>query len=515
MPTIRSLSSSVSASHREGVLILLSAFTACPGLFYTTPAQDGILSRIRIPGGNMESEQCLLIANIADNYGGGYVDVTNRANLQIREIKTGINIEVLQHLQQLGLGSANPNVDHIRNIMTSPTAGIDSQELIDTRPLVKAWDNYITAHPHLGGLSAKFSVGFDGGGKVSVLNQLNDITFEAVLVDGHVYFRLYLTIGEKGEPARNTGIFLKPEECLPVLAALADVYLQHIDSQSQRKPRLREVINNLGIENYLRLAFTSKSLTSQPLVCHSFSQLPITNYQLPAQTDMITVPADSIGIHPQKQVGLFYIGVVLPLGRVESLQMRGLGNLAEKYGSGNIRLTPWQNLLITDIPEPQVVEVEREISNLGLSYSPTNIKSALVACSGKRGCAASATETKDHALKLAKYLENRITLDYPVNIHFSGCAKSCAQHNQADITLLGVSIESENETLEGYQVYVSDSTLQKFGHQLYEYVNFSELPALIEQMLRTYKIKRLNPKETFRDFTKRDALQLKQAIHHS
>lgn len=280
MPTIRSLSSSVSASHREGVLILLSAFTACPGLFYTTPAQDGILSRIRIPGGNMESEQCLLIANIADNYGGGYVDVTNRANLQIREIETGINIEVLQHLQQLGLGSANPNVDHIRNIMTSPTAGIDSQELIDTRPLVKAWDNYITAHPHLGGLSAKFSVCFDGGGKVSVLNQLNDITFMAVLVDGNIYFRLYLTIGEKGEPARDTGILLKPEECLPVLAALADVYLQNIDSQSQRKPRLREVINNLGIENYLRLAFTSKSLTSQPLVCHSFSQLPITNYQL-------------------------------------------------------------------------------------------------------------------------------------------------------------------------------------------------------------------------------------------
>nr|WP_304412128.1 precorrin-3B synthase [Anabaena sp. PCC 7108] len=476
---------------------MLSAFTACPGLFYTTPAQDGILSRIRIPGGDINSEQCLLMANIADNYGGGYVDVTNRANLQIREIKTGINIEVLQHLQQLGLGSANPNVDHIRNIMTSPTAGIDSQELIDTRPLVKAWDNYITEHPHLGGLSAKFSVCFDGGGKVSVLNQLNDITFAAVLVEGNVYFRLYLTIGEKGEPARDIGILLKPEECLPVLAALADVYLQHTDHNSLRKPRLREIINDLGIENYLHLAFKSKSLTSQPLVCHSFSQLP-------AQTDIITVPADSIGIHPQKQVGLFYIGVVLPLGRVESLQMRGLADLAKKYGSGNIRLTSWQNLLITDIHEKQVVEVEREISNLGLSCSPANIKTALVACSGKRGCAASATETKDHALTLAKYLENCITLDYPVNIHFSGCAKSCAQHNQADITLLGVSIESEKETLEGYQVYVSDGSLQKFGHQLYEYVNFRELPALIEQMLKTYKIQRLNHQESFGEFTKRN-----------
>ncbi|AFZ60475.1 precorrin-3B synthase [Anabaena cylindrica FACHB-243] len=502
---------------------MLTASTACPGLFYNISAQDGILSRVRIPGGILNSEQCQFIANIADNCGGGYVDITNRANLQIREIKTGINIEILQRLQELGLGSANPTVDHIRNIMTSPTAGIDPQELIDTQPFVKAWDDYITEHPHLAGLSAKFSVGFDGGGKVSVQNCVNDITFAAVAENGNVYFQLYLSFGEKGQPPQNTGILLKPDECLPVLAVLADVYLDHIGVTSQRKRRLREVINDLGIENYLRLAFTSKSLTSQlpgeilhlavdkfGVVSHYFCQLPITNYQLPAQTDMITVPANSIGIHPQKQAGLFYIGVVLPLGRWETWQMRRLADLAAKYGNGNLRVTPWQNLLVTDIPKKQVAEVETEITRLGLNISPTNIKTSLVACSGKRGCAASATETKDHALALADYLEY-ITLEHPINIHFSGCVKSCAQHQQADITLLGVRIQSENETMEGYQLYIGDGKLQKFGYQLYEYVTFAELPKIIATMLCVYKNQRLNLNESFREFVYRyDTSQLQR-----
>ncbi|AFZ25450.1 assimilatory nitrite reductase (ferredoxin) precursor [Cylindrospermum stagnale PCC 7417] len=524
MPTLRSLSSSVSASHGEGVKVLLSGFTKCPGLFYATPAQDGILSRIRIPGGILESKQCDAIADIADQFGGGYVDVTNRANLQIREIHQGINAEVLQRLQDIGLGSANPAVDHIRNIMTSPTAGIDSQELIDTRPFVQKWNQYIGENPHLSGLSAKFSVCFDGGGKVSVRDRLNDITFAAVLVDSDVYFRLYLSIGDSGELPRDMGIAIAkrccfqqiaPEECLPVLAALADVYLNHIDSSNSRKPRLREVVNSLGWENYLQEV--RKNLTPQPPF------LPLPNPPLRGEGKGKTFVAGKeesfsplrfpeelgersdfkyqhIGIHPQSQPGLFYIGVVLPLGRLESWQMRGLADLALKFGSGSLRLTPWQNVLLTDIPQHQVADVESQITGLKLDSAATSIKGALVACSGSRGCAASATDTKGHALALTEYLENRITLDRPVNIHFSGCVKSCAQHSQGDITLLGVS----DETVEGYQVFIGDGdSNQKFGRLLYQYVTFSELPALIERLLKAYQSQRLNSDESFGKFCDR------------
>jgi ferredoxin-nitrite reductase len=472
---------------------LLSEFTTCPGLFYATPAQDGILSRIRIPGGILDSNQCRAIADIADEYGGGYVDVTNRANLQIREISTKIDTEVLKHLQNLGLGSNNTGVDQIRNIMTSPTAGIDPQELIDTHPFVKAWDNYIASNPALSRLSAKFSVCFDGGGLVSVRDRSNDIAFVAVLIDSKIYFRLYLSAGAKGEPPLDTGILLQPNQCLSVLAALANVYLNYIDTTSRRKPRLRELLNSLGCENYLqeveqRLSFRLFDSQSRQI------PIPASNYQ-------------HIGIHPQSQKDLFYLGVVLPLGRLESWQMRGLADLAEKYGSGTLRLTPWQNLLLTDIPQQWLTDVQNEMNFLGLDFSATNIKSALVACSGSRGCAASATDTKGHALMLTDYLTDHITLNRPVNIHFSGCEKSCAQHTKSDITLLGVNLETENGTVQGYRVYIGDGdSNQKFGRELYQHISFTELPALIEQMLDMYKIHRANIDESFGKFANRYAI---------
>ncbi len=468
--------------------------TACPGLFYNTLAQDGFLCRLRIPGGMINSQQFEAIADISDHYGGGYIDVTNRANIQIREIKQGINIQVLEKLQALGLASTNASVDHIRNIMTSPTAGIDTQELIDTRPLVEAWEKYITAHSHLSQLSAKFSVCFDGGGKISVKDRPNDIILAAELINSNINWRLYLSYGEKGEPAKDTGILLKPVEIIAVLAALAETYLKHIDINNRCKPRLREIINYITIEKYLHQVkekldpniFNFEFNLEKPPLCASASLRE----------------KNLIGIHSQRQSGLYYIGIVLALGRLETYQIRGLAHIAKKYGDDNIRLTPWQNLILSDIPQNQIIEVEKEITNLGLNCSPTDIKSFLVACSGKRGCGAAATETKDDALHLAKYLENLMILDCSVNIHFSGCSKSCAQHTQADITLLGLA----GENFPGYQIYV-------LGHLLYEYVTLAKVPILIQQILEVYQQQRLSLQESFRQFVDRQKHQLNQLFY--
>ena len=468
--------------------------TACPGLFYNTLAQDGFLCRLRIPGGMINSQQFEAIADISDHYGGGYIDVTNRANIQIREIKQGINIQVLEKLQALGLASTNASVDHIRNIMTSPTAGIDTQELIDTRPLVKAWEKYITAHSHLSQLSAKFSVCFDGGGKISVKDRPNDIILAAELINSNIHWRLYLSYGEKGEPAKDTGTLLKPVEIIAVLAALAETYLKHIDINNRCKPRLREIINYITIEKYLHQV-------KEKLDPNIF------NFEFNLEKTPLCASAslrekNLIGIHSQRQSGLYYIGIVLALGRLETYQIRGLAHIAKRYGDDNIRLTPWQNLILSDIPQNQIIEVEKEITNLGLNCSPTDIKSFLVACSGKRGCGAAATETKDDALHLAKYLENLMILDCSVNIHFSGCSKSCAQHTQADITLLGLA----GENFPGYQIYV-------LGHLLYEYVTLAKVPILIQQILEVYQQQRLSLQESFRQFVDRQKHQLNQLFY--
>jgi ferredoxin-nitrite reductase len=460
--------------------------SSCPGLFYRTNAQDGILSRIRIPGGIINSEQCRVISDIADVYGGGYVDVTNRANIQIREISTNLDTSVLEKLQNIGLGR-NPIVDHIRNIMTSPTAGIDATELFDTRGLVNDWDNYIVGNPGLSGLSAKFSVCFDGGGGVTVCDRINDIGLKAVKSAGDVYFQLCLGI-RKGQPPQDVGVLLRPEQCLSVLVTLTEVYLNDItqrrrgaEEERGRRVRLREVICDVGVEEFLgeverRLPFTMLGVSKE-------------GYQVQVSHTQYS----HIGIHPQRQSGLSYIGVVVPLGRLETSQLRGLANLAEIYGSSTLRFTPWQNLLIPDIPNSKLAEVKSEISRLGLDWSPSNINSALVACSGTVGCASSATDTTSHARFIAKYLEN--LTDQPINIHFTGCEKSCAQHHTSDITLLGVSSEA-------YHVYVGDGE-DKFGRKISQNVPFSQIPSLLEAMLRTYQNKRKNPQETFREFINR------------
>jgi ferredoxin-nitrite reductase len=453
-----------------------SKHITCPGLFYNTSALDGIIYRIRTPGGIINSNQCRLLADLSESVGDGYIQITNRANLQVRAINE-ISFDVLQNLQAIALASQNNEVDHLRNIMSSPTAGIDRSQLIDTIPLVKALDKYISSHPHLAGLPPKFSVGFDGGEAVSIASFHNEILFVAVKEDSNVYFRLYLSV-EKGKSPVDAGILLKVEQCLPVAIALMEAYLERINLSKDKKPRLRQILQQWGIDSFL-----------DRVSCHlSFplrDRSPISEY--PRQTPAYR----HIGIHFQQQQGLSYMGLVIPLGKLTSQQIKQLANLAEVYGDSIIKLTPWQNLLIPNIPNSKIAELKSKITDLGLSYSPNHPYSALVACTGNTGCASSATDTKNHALALAKYFEDKSILNQPVNIHFTGCSKSCAQNTMSDITLLGTLIPKSNQTVEGYHVYIkrkgerfNSHVNNKFGQLVYSNVLAEDIPALIEQILQ-------------------------------
>ncbi|MGI8502352.1 MAG: precorrin-3B synthase [Hassallia sp.] len=487
--------------------------SVCPGLFYATPARDGILSRIRIPGGIINTQQGRAIAEFAKLFGEGYVHVTNRANLQIRKIQ-GITPEVLTKLQKVGLAATLTEIDHLRNIMASPTAGIDSLELIDTRCLVRELDAYICGHPELKGLSAKFSVAFDGGGAVSICEQKNEIIFRAMSCDKPLC--VYAISGDWGLGNRDwgisqerfvknniyfqlilgdaTNILLQPKECLSVVVAIAQVYLDNVDKTLTRKPRLKHLLQDKGVEWYLQQA--ERYLP--------FSLLK----RLKPTLDKSINPQKyhHLGVHPQRQAGLSYIGIILPLGQLLSKQLHSLTDLAHTYGSGTLRLTPWQNLLISDIPNSSIPHVKDEIERLGLHWNANHIQGSLVACTGKTGCASSATDTKKQALDLADYLKQHIILDVPVKIHFSGCPKSCAYHGKSDITLLGTLIEKDKTVVEGYHIYVGDKE-QAFGRELYSKVVDAEVPQRIFQMLQVYQMKRTEPDESFGEFTNRYAMQ--------
>jgi ferredoxin-nitrite reductase len=457
----------------------------CPDIYHPAIARDGLLTRLRIPGGVLNELQCLTIAELLETIGLEYVQVTNRANLQLRSLDRDLESDLLTKLTECGLAASNPAVDGIRNIMLSPTAGIDARELVDVRPLAEAWSEYLNSHPELGGLSNKFSVGFDGGGSVGIVDRPNDITLLAV---SKHEFSLYLGIGERGEAPQPVGIKLATDECLPMLAAIAQSYRQGIEvigGDVRRKPRLRDVIRHFGLTEFGELVRREFAGSSRFI----FKNRELEPDAAQAKSDL------HLGVHRQRQTDRYYLGVVLRLGRWTVAQLRGLGSISSRYGSGAIRLTPWQNVIIPDVRDRDLQTVRGLINDLGLVQTATHPSSLLRACAGATGCQYSATDTQADAIALAEYLAPRFTLDRPLNIHFSGCEKSCAQHDRADITLWG---ESENpEGLLSYRLEIGGDTA-KFGRESSDLLPPERVPIAIAKLIEDYLDRRLNPQESFR-----------------
>jgi ferredoxin-nitrite reductase len=473
------------------------------GLFYVAPAQNSFMCRLRLAGGMTNSHQLRGIADIGDQWAGGYADVTTRANLQLREIQPQHALDVITALAELGVINRGAGADNIRNITASPTAGIDPQELIDTRPLAREMHHYILQHREMYGLPRKFNIAFDGGGVISALADTNDIGFMAVCVeDGQeiepgVYFRMELggITGHK-DFARDCGILLKPEECVPAAAAVVRVFIEHGDRTDRTKARLKYVLDRFGLDKYLE--------ETQKHLPFAFRKFPLEKCSPRGPVQ----PLAHIGVHPQRD-GKQYIGVVLPVGRMKTEQLRGLAAIADRYGSGAIRLTVWQNLLISDIEPANVDRVKQELEKLGLHWSATNVRAGLVACTGNAGCKFSASNTKSHALAIADYLDSRLSLDVPLNIHLTGCHHSCAQHYIGDIGLLATKVPQGDDQIEGYHLYLGGGYGEQraIGREIYRNIPAADVPPRIEQMLLAYLANRRDDEETFREFTRRFEIQ--------
>ncbi len=474
------------------------------GLFYVAPAQDAFMCRLRIPNGILGAHQLRGIAEIAERYAGGYADVTTRANLQLREIGPKSILDVLTAVQDLGLTTRGAGADNLRNITGSPTAGIDPDELIDTRPLCRELHYTILNHRELYGLPRKFNVGFDGGGPVSVLEDTNDIGFAAVAVgEGEavapgVYFRVLLGgITGHGDFGRDTGLLIKPEQCTPVALALVRGFIDQGDRTDRKKARLKYVLERLGLDGFL--AEAEKHLSFKPL------RFPLERC-VPRKP---SVKGAHLGVHPQRQAGLFYLGVAVPVGRLTVERMRSLANIAERHASGTLRLTVWQNLLISDVPASEIAAAEAAVQALGLDLRAGPIRSGLVACTGNTGCKFALTNTKGQALELAEQLEAKVALDRPLNVHLTGCPNSCAQHYLADIGLLGTKVEAGDDMIEGYDVFIGGGagTEQRLGRPLFRAVPFPELAVKLERVLRTYLGHRRSSEESFRAFSERHSVE--------
>src|SRR3954471_15212749 len=472
------------------------------GLFHVAPAQDSYMCRLRIPNGIVKHWQLSGMADLAERLCGHYGHVTTRANLQFREIPPKHAVELLEGIQDLGLCSRGSGADNIRNVTGTPTAGIDPQELLDTRPYTREWHFHILNDRSLYGLPRKFNVAFDGAGKIAVLEDTNDIAFSAVEVrDGFgvepgVWFKLGIGgITGHRDFAADTGIIVKPADATKVSDTIVRIFIDLGDRTNRNKARLKYVLDGMGHDKFLALV---EERLGKP-----FTRVPPEALAPRPAFDRMA----HIGVHRQKQEGLNWIGVSLPLGKVTCDQMRALARIAQDLGDGDIRLTVWQNLLIPGVRDENVELAIAAIRKIGLAVEASQIRAGLIACTGNAGCKFAASNTKLHAAEIGDWCEPRVNIETPLNIHVTGCHHSCAQHYISDIGLIAAKVDvgEDVDPVEGYHLFIrgglgADAHVGQAGHHD---LKAEDAPRTVEKLLKAYLSHRPSPEETFLTFARR------------
>lgn len=481
------------------------------GLFHLTPNEDGFMTRIRIPAGQLESFQLREIGRISKELASGFGDITTRANIQIRVIQPRDAPEVLRRLQGAGLFTRGAGADNIRNITCNPTAGIDPHEWLDARPMAHGLAQMILNSREFYDLPRKFNVAFDGGGMIGVVEDTNDIGMRVCRVrslkaDGSYADRLMFRVKLGGITGHKTfaqdfGVLVELSDAVRVCAAMIRVFIEYGNRTDRKRARLKHLLEEKGLDWF-------RGQVEQRL------GVPFRRVEGASVTGPPHPPLHShIGVHPQKQDGKFYVGVLIPVGRMTADQMLKLADLADRHGSGELRTTVWQNLLLPDINRENLEAVKNELVSMGCHWEGSNVRGGLIACTGNAYCKYAASNTKDHALALIRHLESKLELDHPINIHLTGCPHSCAQHYIGDIGLLGAAAKENGERMEGYHVFVgggfgSNPTL---GRQILSAVPESRLPYAIEALLRGYLGSRQHG-ERFPEFCARTSIEELQKI---
>lgn len=481
------------------------------GLFNVSPAQPGLMCRLRVPGGRLTAAQAESLADLAETCAGGYATITTRANLQLREIPAQKAADLLMGLEEAGITSRGAGADNVRNVTGSPTAGIDAREILDVYPLCRELHHHILRHRGLYGLPRKFNIAFDGGGAVAALDETNDIGFKAVTwvgpaggggvgtdraalpEPGSPLFRVVLG-GVTGHRflARDTGWLLRPEEALPFCDAVLHLFIRHGNRSQRQKARLVYLLEDWGLDRFLEelRAF----LPFAPLSALDAEVLPAPP----------PLPLGHLGPHPQKQAGYLHAGAYVPGGRMEAAQLRGMARFAREFGDGLLRLTVWQNFIVGGIAERRWPEAERALKDLGFDPSPDPLRAGLVACTGSEGCKFGQAPTKSTALLLETSLRGRLPLDRVVNIHITGCPHSCAQHYVGDIGLLAAAFEGPEGLRPSFHLVAGGGHGEgaRIAFPLARFVPKESVPAAVETLLRAYLDGRLAG-ESFSAFANR------------
>ena len=414
------------------------------GVFFRRQTPGYFMMRIRIPNGIASAVQLRTIGEVSAQFGKGFADITTRQQIQLRWFMINHVPEIWQRLQSVALVTLQTGMDNIRNVVGCPVAGLTPNELFDASPVVQEFTELFVGNKAYTNLPRKFNVTITACKEACTHAEAQDIALTPATkeIDGCEVKGFNVAAGGKMGSggyriASPLNVFIPPDEAAALCSHIVMIFRDHGARESRTKARLAFLIEDWGVKKFRR---ELERRVDRPLSTAG------KDARVPKHTD-------HIGIFRQKQSGLNYVGLAVPVGRVTSEQMFQLADMAEHYGSGQIRLTVGQNLIIPNVHDNRVGELSDEPLLRELRYDPSEIMRGLVSCTGMDYCHFALIETKGWALKTARALEAKLEKTQPLRMHWSGCPAGCGNHAAAEIGLLGKNIKLNGEVVEAVDVF--------------------------------------------------------------
>lgn len=448
------------------------------GIFYRKSTPGKFMLRLRLPNGILNSHQLFFLASVILPYGeDGVADITTRQNLQLRGLQFGDIPEILKGMDKVGLTSVQSGMDNVRNITGSPLAGIDPNEVLDTRGLTRMVQDMITncgqGNVDFSNLPRKFNIAIAGCRDNSVHAEINDLAFVPALKEGQVGFNVLVGGFFSARRCAETvdlNAWVRPEQVVDLCQAVLMIYRDHGLRLNRQKSRLMWLIESWGLEVFRAEIEKQFGHPLSPAALH---------------TEVTEPKRDLVGIFDQKQAGFHAVGLHVPVGRLRPQEMFELARLADTYGNGEIRLTVEQNLIITNVPTSRLQDLLAESLLERFSPHPSSLRRGLVACTGNQFCNFALIETKNRALALMEALEAELEIPQTVRIHWTGCPNSCGQPQVAEIGLMGTTVRKDGQSVEAVDIYMGGEVGKdaKLGTRVMQGIPCEDLKPVLRELL--------------------------------
>lgn len=454
------------------------------------------MMRIRIDGGQLDVAQLRTIADISNKYGRGTADVTDRQNIQLHWVEIEAVPAIWEQLERVGLSTMEACGDTPRVIIGCPLAGIADDEVIDATPQIReVYERYIGS-PEFSNLPRKFKSAMSGCSAHCTVHEINDVAFVGVVNEhGEAGYDLFVGGGLSTNPmfAQRLGTFVKPEQAHEVWAGVISVFRDYGYRRLRHRARIKFLVSDWGTAKF-------REVLEKEYLGYALPDGPAPAAPLPRR--------DHVGVHRQKD-GLFYVGFTPKVGRVNGDLLHVIAGLAEEYGSGRVRTTNEQKLVILDVPEHRTAELTAELEKHDLQVNPSTFRRQTMACTGIEYCKLAIVDTKQRAMDLIAELEERLPgFDQPLTINVNGCPNACARIQVADIGLKGQLVVDENgRQVEGFQIHLGGQLGQSFGRKVRGLKTTSAgLTDYVERVVGNFDAQRTEG-ETFAEWVHRAADQ--------